>query len=372
MKEFFKYRINSILLSLLAILICSSDLVGNSWAEYVKTINEQFAFTSSNPEIEVTNKYGDVDIVSSERSDAVIEVTITVESRKESRANEMFEKIDIDFDHSGNNLSIKTEIDGWGWTNKNEKYRVDYKIYLPIRSDLFVENKYGDISLTDHSGSVEVELKYGNGNFQDIEGDFRGVLGYSDRFNLGSVHGNVDLGISYSKLSMDDADNVECDSKYSTISFGNANKAIISSSYDKYKMNNVEELRLEGKYDEITVEEVSSLTYDMNYTSLKINSLVESGYFETKYGSVSIYDISAKAKEIDISAQYTNYKLSTPNSYHLKVDTKYTGLSYPDEMNFSYRERDSNEMRLDGSLGDNPRLKINAEMKYGQLKLREF
>ena len=370
MKGFFKI----VILSALCVSIALSDAFAHNLvakAEFEKTIDEKFTFSTSSPDISINNKYGEINLISSDRSDALVEVTISVETKNESRANDIFDKIDIEFENSSNSMEAKTEIDGWGWTKNNEKYRIDYTVYLPVNAQLTLSNKYGDISLTDHNGNVNVDLKYGNGNFQNIGGSFTGKLGYADRFRMGTVHGEVELDASYSKFSMQDSESVSCQSKYSNLTFENTGNFTADTKYDKIYVDKADVIRVEGKYDEINIGSVGRLIYDMDYTSLKVDVLEESGKFGTKYGKVIVSGMSDKAEEITVDANYTDYQFSTHNSFDLKIDTKYTSVHYPDDINIHFRERDSNELALEGTKGSNPRLSIRAKMKYGGLKIRE-
>ena len=189
--------------------------------EFKKDINKTFQFDSDDPNISLANQYGNVTITSHNQKNATVSVEIIVEASKESRAQAIFDKIDINMNHSGNELSVTTEINsskGWNWTKKNEQYQINYVVALPTKSFLSIENKYGNVACGDHGNSIILELKYGNGSLQDVRGKLDAELGYVGNFTIGAVDGNISIDLSYSNCNVESAHEVEIESKYSSFS----------------------------------------------------------------------------------------------------------------------------------------------------------
>lgn len=363
---------NFIVTFLLLIFFVSSAMTEATVSEYTKKINKEFN-VNADALTSIQNKYGNVEIISSNRSSVKFEITILVEARNQDRADELFSKIDVDFSASSSRVSAITEFEkqnkNWNWGKNNENYQVHYRVELPNSNRLDVDNKYGNVSVTDMNADVKLTLKYGNGNLQNIGGDFQGEIGYAGNCDLGAVGGNVDLQIAYSGFSVESAVKGFVQSKYSKMEFGRIDALTIESKYDKYSIESVGVLTNEGKYDNFSIESAHSLSFNTKYTHIKVEELSHSGRFDTGYGSVKVRDLGSAFSAIDITSRYTGFELGTSGGYDLDLDSEYTKTNLPSDLSIKYRDKDSNKLKLKGSFKGGGG-SIKAVMGYGNLDLR--
>ena len=369
-------RLRQFFNSLLIISVFTGNIFADteisSWNEYTQKIEETFSFSTDSPDILISNKYGEVNIVSSDRKDAHFEVVITVEAKSRDRADQIFDKININLDGGNTRAQGITEFKskkGWGWTKKNEKYKIDYLVHLPTKADLEIRHKYGDFVISNHTGNIDLNLKYGNGVIQDVEGALTLKLGYVDRFTVGEITGGIDLACSYSDLNFDRTPEIEGETKYSNISFEHADEVDLISKYDHLKAESIGNLNIEGKYNEFDIGNLGSGDITVNYTKTTIDQVENNAEFVTRYGSVNIGSVSNSADLIDIESNYTSYRISGAPGINLDIDTKYVDISYPDNLEINYRDQDSNELKLKGKSGS-AQLTLKATMKYGALKIK--
>ena len=77
--------------------------------EFKKNINEEFNI-SADGDVSLTNKYGKVDLKTWSQNKVKIDVTITVDARNQSDANDIFERIKIQFDNGADFVKAETSI----------------------------------------------------------------------------------------------------------------------------------------------------------------------------------------------------------------------------------------------------------------------
>lgn len=340
--------------------------------EYEKVITESYDFDIDDPKISLDNRYGDVEITSHNQQTASVRVEIIVEASKESRAQEIFDRIDIDMSHSSNRLSVKTDIGNsgnWNWTKQNEQYKINYTVSLPSKSFLSIANKYGNISCTDHDNDVDLILKYGNGTIQNVGGDLKAEFGYVDNFTAGMIAGDADIDLSYSDFSMESAEDIEIYSKYSEFNVESAQKIISDSKYDKYRIGSIQSITNEGKYDNIRISDVSEIKIETKYTNIKVGTLSGRAKFSLGYGDLTINEVRESTTEININSSHTGCSLAMSGAYELDVDTKYVDVDYPRGVHINNREKDGNELLLQGYFQKPGGTLITAHMKYGHLRL---
>lgn len=82
--------------------------------EFTKTVKKEFPINATGT-VDLSNKYGKVDVHTWERDRVKIDVTIVVDARSESTAQEVFNRIQIDFSNDDSFVKAETSIE----TNKS-------------------------------------------------------------------------------------------------------------------------------------------------------------------------------------------------------------------------------------------------------------
>jgi len=340
--------------------------------EFKKEINKTFQFDIDDPNITLENQYGNITITSHNQASATVNVVIKVEASKESRAQEIFDKVEIDMDHSSSALSVITEINsskGWNWTKKGEQYQINYTIALPKKSYLSIENKYGNISCANHNNEIKLALKYGNGSLQNVGGKLEADLGYVGTFTIGEVEGDAIIDLSYSNLNMESAHDVQIDSKYSTFTIENCGDIVSDSKYDNYDLGSIKVLKNDGKYDSFKIVDAEKVSCETKYTNMKIGSLSNGGDFYFEYGGLDVRSVSSEADYITVQGKHTGFNLGMTGAFSLDAEGKYSDIDYPRDLKISLRDKDDNEIKIKGYHINDSGTKIKARLNYGHISL---
>ena len=367
-----KYRITFLLFLLFNLQSSVQSLASPlPLQEFTKTISESFDISKGGL-VEINNRYGNVDVETVSGNRVSFEIQIIAEAKNQERANQILDRVDVDFTSSSDRVSASTDIDEgkkWKWKN-NESFKINYRVMLPESSPVKISNKYGDVGMVSVLGDVELDLKYGNGNLQDVGGDLTLNVAYAGSFSAGSVGGEADLQLSYSQTSFEDVQSCRIRSKYSQVSFGDVGNMDTESKYDKYEMNSVGELLNRGKYDNFKISKAGQIDIDTRFTKVKIGELDKAGDFRTEYGSVSIEDLASGFDHLDIHSKHTGYTVAPAGGYKVTAEGNYTSFSVPDDMKVSEREKEGKKEVIKGQYGSGSS-SITAVMKYGHLKIKD-
>ena len=90
--------------------------------DFERKITEEYSI-SENGSVEMHNRYGNVDVETWSGSEVKIEVIITVDARNQEKADEVFDRIDINFSNSASEIG----------------YLMTYLIFSPLLVRLFVQ-----------------------------------------------------------------------------------------------------------------------------------------------------------------------------------------------------------------------------------------
>ncbi len=153
-----------------------------------------------------------------------IEILREIRTNNEKRAEEILKDFDIQFTHSGNDVTIQAKykkgIKGF-WNNIGRHLQVKYIIAVPSEYNVDLQTSGGSISVEDLSGKILSNTSGGSLKFDNIRGNISGktsggsisigeVIGRSNiRTSGGSIHirhaeGPVDAQTSGGSITVDE------------------------------------------------------------------------------------------------------------------------------------------------------------------------
>ena len=149
MKPVFKLlRAGSLLL--IAVLVTGLLSADNGPVrEFSKTINKQFNMPADGL-VELSNRHGKIDIKTWDQSAARISVKILVDAKDEEDAQEVFDRININFYNTSETVGAETEIEDrrsswWNWGDNSDEFSINYEVFMPASANLDVTAKYCDV-----------------------------------------------------------------------------------------------------------------------------------------------------------------------------------------------------------------------------------
>lgn len=345
--------------------------------EFTRTITKDFPISATG-KVSLANKYGRVEVRTWNRNRVKIEVNIIVKAKSESAADDLFDRIDIDFTNSSNFVSAETRIEpeksswfDWSFSSDAE-FQINYEVFLPGSVDLSLRNKYGDAFVEPIAGKVELEIKYGNIRLERLDNTLDLTLGYGSGTVVSARNVNADLG--YAKLNIDDADDVSLVSKYSKVTIDNAWLVSGESKYDDIVLGKIRKMNLQAKYGNVEIREAKELNASAKYTDFKVEKLVEGGVFELQYGGLKVERLARGFSMLELKGKYADFKINVEpgSSYLLDAETNYAGIAYPAGLQLTYEKDRGGSQSVKGHVGTSgARSVIKANLDYGGLKVRQ-
>lgn len=345
--------------------------------EFSKTINKQFPITLDGT-VKINNRYGAVAIKTWDNNEVKVEVVITVDAHSEDRAQDVFDRITIDFNSSRDFVSATTEIasksgwSSWWGGNSNDSYKINYEVYMPKTNHLDLSNKYGDSYVAALEGSVNLEIKYGNIQLDQIDNDVRLVLGYGNA-SMVSAH-KLGLEVKYSKVKIGTATDIDIVSKYSNITIDEAQDVRSETKYDHYHLGMINDYHNVGKYDDVRIKVAASVRASAKYSDYIVTHLKKWADFDLEYGSASVEMLDRAFTELEIRGRYTDYRIEVQEGaqYQLDASSSYANIKYPSEFTVVKEIKDGNDREVKGFMGSENKGKvIKARLNYGGIKVKQ-
>ncbi|HOU02621.1 MAG TPA: hypothetical protein PK719_08230 [Bacteroidales bacterium] len=315
--------------------------------------------------LDLSNKYGDIIVETSETDQVVIDVKVTLMFPNRERAERLLNYINVDFSRKDNTITVKTVIDDkfsfTGWNSSSRRFSIDYNVKMPVWMNLTLVNRYGNTDLDDINGLVDLNIKYGN---------LKAL-----KFGRGNEKPINSLVLAYGKGSIEEAGWLDLNLRYSgSFTLTNNQALLLDSRYSKLQLGTVSSIVGETKYDNIRIEKINNLVLDAGYADINIGTLSKKLEFEAGYGSFNVEKVPSGFESIKIDSRYSGIRIGIDEmaSYDLEAELSYAGLKY-NETNFQNRRRiiDNNSTEISGVVGKDtkPSSRVVVKASYGSIRL---
>lgn len=328
--------------------------------EKSKTVKKEYN-VNADALVKISNKYGNVDVVSWNENRVVIEVKITVSGNNEDKVISRLDKIDIVFTSSKSEVYAKTVIEksSSSWfrsDNNNMNYQIDYKVKMPVTNDAHLMNDYGTISLNELKGTAKINCDYGkiligslfhDGNSINIDYTNNSVIEY---MKSGSI--NAD----YSKLRVEKAKSIN-----------------LNADYTSTVIENIEDLNFNCDYGNIDVEKANSIEGNGDYLTMRFGDIYKNLNIVADYGGIRVNKLMKGFEKVYIHSDYTGVKIGLDQeaSFNFTAKLSYGGFNLDGE-NVTYLKKvvKSTSKYYEGYVNkENSGATVEISSDYGSIKM---
>lgn len=275
---------------------------------------------SRETELQLSNKYGDINLIPWEKDSIVLDIIVSVVSNKQAKADKTFNNIDFDFKATRYYVIAKTLIDGQNqlWSDVSEltggligsgtSTSILYTVYYPNTIRLTLENKFGDIFLAEQKGRTDIKLANGNLKAHSLLEESTLYMYYA-KARINQVE-KMKLTLSYSDCQLGKADNLTLDSRASTLNVEEAGNADLVSRRDKIK-----------------ILKTGICTGHLTFSNCTIGLLNEQTDLQADWGNLSLQSLSKNMKMIRLQARSCNVSILLNKNNSYKTNLQYTEVS---------------------------------------------
>jgi hypothetical protein len=311
---------------------------------------------NSDAGINIDNSYGTIFVTTWDEDKIEIDVLIKVSGDNEKWVNQKLAGIDVDFIALKSMVTAKTVFENSNTKNngRNNNFEINYTIKIPRNGTVKLNNKYGNISTSDLFSTTDINCKYG-------------------KINLGKLNGNSNtILIGYcSNSTIEYLKNGAITSKYSALKIDGVSKLDLLSDYSEIEIIEGNDIKYNSKYGSVKIQKVNSLDANGNYLTIDIGSLSNQLKLYTKYSTVSIDAIQAKANNVTIVAGYTGINIGFMPNYVFDFDVtvKYANFKYDNDLDVSSKEETNYTKKVSGFYKKKGVNQVTITSDYGNVKM---
>lgn len=285
-------------------------------------------FVSKDCSVQISNKYGDVQIVPWDKDSVKLEMNVKVVNKKEEDAIKKINNIDFSFTATPYYVIAKTVFldskngilndlgDMAGSIISSGNYvNITYVVSVPSANALAIDNKYGNVYTTDHSNTFQLTLSNGD-------------------FKANNLTGTSKINMSFGNASINEMAKGSIEASYAEFEMKKAGKLSIVGRSSKFNIVNAESLELDSKRDKFYVDTLNYLSGETDFTYFNAGVLNSQISLNTSFGDLLIRELSPGFKSMNLASEYTDISITIPSGFSSSVDISYkkTVVTFPPTM----------------------------------------
>ena len=363
---------------MVALIAAILPTVAFSKAEFSKTLKKEFAISPTGTTY-LDNKYGKIEVKTWDQNRVRITATIKVKAGSQSAADAIFDRIAINFSSGERYVKAQTKIEPnkkgwlqWSWIGSSSgDYSINYEVFLPETNGLDIRHRYGDLFVAAMKGRVNLDVKYVNFKIEAMGDNSALLFGYGN--GTISRAANLSAEVSYSKLNLEEAEDVKITSKYTQVNIGRSKDLNATTRYDTYVIQQVQDLKNTGAYDNFKISNAANIEINSKYSGLKVEKISRSLTSTLSYGNIEV-KMSESFSKISCTGSYGNAKIGLPEGTGFALDaaTNYAEVTYPEKLEVDYFVQKNTNTTIQGKTSKGADATIYLRLNYGGAKVYYF
>lgn len=352
----------------------------DSDGDFTKNYHKEYD-VPSDATVELINKYGFTKVHAWDKHIVTIDVNIVANTNSKDRAEEIFDKININFTTTNTYIKAETVINNpskswWDWknwvgigNNNNSSYKINYDVYMPTDQYLKLNHKYGDAFVDRMDRNADIKVSYGHLRLEGVNADLDLDLAYSDG-NIGNIKDGK-INLRYSDITMAGMQDGSLNFKYSDIKLKEAGDIKAECAYGDLHADKIKTIDIHSRYDDIVIRAVDDIYANGAYSDFDIGEVKRQSTFTTSYGDIIIRDLSPEFKSIDIKSSYTDVRINSGGAdYRLDANGGHADVKTTGNFNSTYLVEKSSSTTVRGyTKNENSGGRITATLSYGGLRI---
>lgn len=205
--------------------------------------------------IELQNQHGDISVTGWLKDTILIEVEISVKAEHREMADEVLDRININKTKLNNLAFLRTSFDEE--FHPIYPFRINYKIFMPSAKQIIIDNRFGDIEVSDITGKLELKSEYGNVTqmgMQQVDTVISNLsFGEAEFQNIGFAK----MELYNNNVKIAGVENADFSGQYCQTDIKEAGKAIFATQTARINLERVTEIDINGRFCFVSIGEIS-------------------------------------------------------------------------------------------------------------------
>jgi hypothetical protein len=264
-------------------------------------IRKSFPVKTGNA-LRLSNKFGDVNVIRGKEDSLIICSTVTIIQEDKNLLMKSLTMVNVNIEKIKDTIYVGTVYDKKFFNEETREGRtnfsVDYLVKVPVFMDIRIADEFGNISVEELAGSVNIRLSQGILSIKKLS---RGNLKPVNTVYVD--HGKVTIDeFNWMTLTL-----LNCPS----VNLGKAKALNLTSAISKIYIEDISSLVNNSKSDSYSISSVNNMISESTYSEFEIGNLNNMLKSKITYGSLRIHDVNKDFNGIDITSTQARVTLLT-------------------------------------------------------------
>ena len=305
--------------------------------------------------LNVDDDAGSVTVVGADVEKVEVKVIKTGYAATQSRAKEDLKNIKYEIKQDGNKITLLYNLGNVRTTHIDT---VDFIVTVPSETTVNIENKLGEVSISETKGNVEIANDFGKVTAENIEGSLtvKNNSGEVTATAIKAGNGNIDLHSDFGEITLTQASgaNITLDSNSGTITLDDVRATgelttktdFGNTKYENVSANSLNVDTSSGKVSLLNLKISKELKVEDDFGDIELNQAFAGSYdLHTNGGSIIVDGVKNKLKA------YTDFgDITIENAQSVTLDLKTNG----------------GKVQFSGSLGEGPH---SVKSDFGEITM---
>jgi len=296
----------SILIAAIAVLqVLPVFAARTNWITKEKKVHRQFTVQATD-QLAIDNTFGDIQINTWDKNEITVDITIVAKSRSEAQSQDMLDHVELEEKGANTHrISFFSAIESGFQVSNGDELHTKYIVYMPRRNNVEIVSKFGNVTIPDMDGSVDLETSFGTLKIARLNGAENKIKHMFGVATISYIEGGK-VKMEHGTLTVDKIKSVKMDNSFSKVEIGSA-----------------QNLDMAHKYGSLNIGSVGSIDGYVNHSAMEIEHLLKKADLGLNYSeSAAIKSIGPDAENIKICVGYGSLECYFSAETDLAIDVK--------------------------------------------------
>lgn len=271
--------------------------------KYTQKSNYSYNFNfeaDDKKQLEIINSFGDIEIRAGEGEHIEIIAEVDISHNDEEYAEKLSKNI-IQTEDIGGSIKVVTNLDSQYEKEKAGNIRVNYSVYMPEHIKVNVENKFGNITVSDIKNDVEIYNQHGNIKVTDITGKTKANNSFG-QINISNISGDVSIECAHGNIEVENvSSSIDIVNSFGWIKvFRIKGEVNIDNQHNNVYVDNTgSNVKIKNKFGDVDAKNINGdLNIENGNGNINIESIKGNVVSYDKFGNIDVKEANKFVKII--------------------------------------------------------------------------
>lgn len=341
---------------ILSLILCwSVGAMAQSNNQFTRVENKTFDAPEGTT-LRVNSSFGNLTFTRSATAKVEVKVTAIANVSNKALADKILAAISVSMKQNGQDIQLVTKIGNMPDKKGESSFEINYDISLPVYVNLDIDHEFGNITLEEVTGDMDIDLGYGAMYAKKLHGK------------------QIELNISFSKATIESLTSADVELSYGSLDVEKSTGLLnLHAEFSGTKIAAAESVEVSSSYDEVSFDVVRKLSYNASFSTLTADLIETECHGKTSYGSVVINKLGAQFETFNMAVSFGGIKVRNSNGIQFQqidVTTEMGGFSYPDRFRIQQKEVNITDATYRGGNAQGSARLLKANVKQGSFEIQ--